>query len=250
MLRIKIINEKTPFWVTGVTLIIAGLGLRIGCVANEQSLTATIAAKDANVISEEANQIAGEANQTAQKALNITEDAHKRKDLPRLVVYPWKVRFLTLKELGQVKIDMSAVYENVGEVTAKDVTLNFETKDWYNHKTSLFQVHKDQNKPVRPLISMPRSSRVFYPSYAPDVPAGGSGEFIQRDGPFTLKLVLRWKDVNDIEYVYVGVYALRQGGIAPQEYFYFEPVHTFDSVNDGDVTWQFAEEGFFGDGDT
>ena len=144
---------------------------------------------------------------------------------------------------GQVKIDMSAVIENLSETLARQVSLNFETRDWYDHKTSLFEIYKAAKYPIPHILSLPKSSRIIYPSYAPDAPAGGLQGYLSQDKPFKLKLTLSWKDANDKKYVYVGFYDLKSAPLPDGSYkLYFQPLNTYDSVKDGEAAWNYAQQ--------
>lgn len=99
--------------------------------------------------------------------------------------------------------------------------------------------------PIPHFLSLPKNSRFFYPSYAPDAPASGESGFVSQDKPFKLKLTLYWKDVNNNEYVYVGFYDLKSARLPNNEnQLYFQPISAYDSVKDGIVAWDNAEKRF------
>ena len=224
-ISLKIFEKKTPLWVTFLTLLLATCAGYNGCVANRR---------------------ANEANLIAKSSLDISNEVHKTKDIPRLTVSPLGAQFYipTNPEVpGQVKIDMSAIIENLSETPAREVALNFETKDWYGHKTSLFEIYKSANHPIPYILSLPKTSRMTYPSYAPDAPAGGLQGYLNQDKPFKLKLTLSWEDTNDKKYVYVGFYDLKSAPLPDGNYrLYFQPLSTYDSVKDGEAAWAYTQQ--------
>ncbi len=216
------VEKKTPLGITiAATLLTAFLGIwgiRNGCTANE----------------------------TASKSFKINEEIYKAREIPRLVVSPLNVQFYTPEKPqvpGQEKIDISAVFENLSDVPAREISLNFETEDWFGHPTSLFQIYREQKAPIPHIFSLPKGQKLVYPSYAPDIPAAGESGFIQQNKPFRLKLVLHWKDVNDRKYVYVGFYTLKPSPWGDRHLFYFQPLNAYDSVKDDDTAWKYATEG-------
>jgi len=200
---------------------------------------------NANRIAGKSTVIAQEANDIAEESLVIAREVHKSKDIPRLVAHPLGVRFYVPSNPevpGQVKIDMSAIIENLSETDARHVSINFETLDWYDHPTSLFEIYKERNHPVPHILSLPKGSRFIYPSYAPDAPSSGETGYLGQDKPFKLKLSVYWKDINEKEYVHVGVYDLKAAPLPDgRNMLYFNPIETFDSVKDGDVAWERAK---------
>ncbi len=224
-ISLKIFEKKTPLWVTCLTLLLAVWAGCNGYVANHR---------------------VDEANRIAKSSLDIASEAHKTRDIPRLTVSPLGAQFYTPEypEVpGQVKINMSAIIENLSETPARQVALNFETRDWYDHKTSLFEIYKAAKHPIPHMLSLPKSSRVTYPSYAPDAPAGGLQGYLSQDKPFKLKLTLSWKDTNDKKYVYVGFYDLKSALLPDGSYMlYFQPLNTSDSVKDGEAAWTYAQQ--------
>lgn len=190
--------------------------------------------------------LAKNANSLAERSYALSETIYNSKDIPRLIVAPLSVEFFILSNPeveGQVKINISAIIENMSEVSAKDVALNFETEDWYGHKTSLFQIYRDAKMPIPHFLTIPKNSRLLYPSYAPDAPSIGEQGFIQQEKPFKLKLILEWKDINNKKYVYVGFYNLKSSLLPnKQAVLYFQPLNTYDSVKDGKVAWENAEK--------
>lgn len=192
-------------------------------------------------VSQEANEIARKANETAQASYNIANEVYKSKDIPRLKASPLQARFYVPDKpeaAGQVKINFGVVIENLSETNAKDISINFETEDWYGHKTNLFNIYKEAGMPVPHILTLPKNSNVFYPSYAPDAPASGEAGFLAQDKPFKLKISLYWQDINDAKYVQVGFYELK-GTRTPnaEALLYFQPLSNYDSVNDGAKAW-------------
>lgn len=189
--------------------------------------------------------LAQKANSQAEKSYALSEAIYNSKDIPRLIVAPLGAEFFTPDKpevAGQVKINISAIIENMSEVGAKDVSLNFETEDWYGHKTNLFQIYAKM--PIPHFLTIPKNSRLLYPSYAPDAPSSGEQGFIQQEKPFKLKLTLGWKDINNKKYVYVGFYNLKSSLLLnKQAVLYFQPLNTYDSVKDGKIAWEYAEKG-------
>lgn len=192
--------------------------------------------------------IAENATSVAEKSYKLSETIYKSKDIPRLIAAPLGAEFFIPAKPeveGQVKISISAVIENLSEVSARDVSLNFETEDWYGHKTNLFQIYKEAKMPVLHFMTLPKNSRILYPSYAPDAPASGEQGFIQQEKPFKLKLTLEWSDINNKKYVYVGFYNLKHSLLpSKQVVLYFQPLNTYDSVKDGRIAWDRAVESF------
>ncbi len=228
---VKILREKTPWWVTLLTIAFAAWGVRNGCSANR--------------IARESAGTAREANEIAGRSFAIAREVHEAKDIPRIVAYPFGVRFYvpTNPEVpGQVKIDMSAIIENLSEADARHVKVNFETQDWFDHRTSLFQIYEERKHPIPHILSLPKGSRFIYPSYAPDAPSGGEAGYLGQEKPFKLKLCVYWKDINEKEYVHVGFYELKAAPLLDgQNMLYFQPVETYDSIKDGDVAWNRAK---------
>jgi len=202
--------------------------------------------EEANKLSKEANKYAKEANEIAKKSYDISNEIYKAKEIPRLVARPISAKFYspeTPEAPGQVKINISAMIENLSESNARDIAINFETKDWYDHKTSLFNIYKEANRPIPHISSLPKNSQLFYPSYAPDAPSTGEQGFIGQDKSFKLKLTLYWKDINNKEYVYVGLYDLRSAPLPNNEtQLYFQPINTFDNIKDGEIAWEQAKK--------
>ncbi len=207
---VTVLQKKTPLWVTILTIILAALAVWNGI----------------------------KANQLARKT-------YTAEHIPRLIVSPLTVRFYppdVPETAGQVKIEISPIIENVSEAAAREVTLNFETKDWYGHKTSLFKIYEEAKHPVPHILSLPKNSRMVYPSYTPDAPASGLAGFLNQEKPFDLKLTLSWKDVDGKEYVYVGFYILKNAPLpAGEQRLYFQPLSTYDSVKDGELAWKNAK---------
>lgn len=191
--------------------------------------------------------LAQKANAQAEKSYVLSEAIYNSKDIPRLIVAPLGAEFFIPDKpevVGQVKINISAIIENMSEVSAKDVSLNFETEDWYGHKTNLFQIYRDTKMPIFHFLTIPKNSRLLYPSYAPDAPSSGEQGFIQQEKPFKLKLTLEWKDINNKKYVYVGFYNLKSSLLPnKQVVLYFQPLNTYDSVKDGEIAREYAEKG-------
>ena len=199
-------------------------------------------------LTKEANTLSKEANKTAEKSFDIADKIYKSKDIPRLITFPVSAEFYTPDKPevpGQVKINISAIIENLSEVSAREISINFETEDWYGHKTNLFDIYKETNLPIPHFLSLPKNSRLLYPSYAPDAPASGESGFVAQDKPFKLKLILYWKDINDEKYVYVGFYDLKSTRLPNDENrLYFQPIDTYDNIKDGDIAWNNAKKQF------
>ena len=97
--------------------------------------------------------------------------------------------------------------------------------------------------PIPHILSIPKNSRLFYPSYAPDAPASGEEGFVNQDKPFKLKLCVYWKDINEKEYVCVGFYDLKFTTLPNNEnQLYFQPLSFYDSIKDGDKAWDYEEK--------
>lgn len=202
-----------------------------------------------NKLATAANSLSDKANQTASKSFEIANEIYKSKEIPRLIAAPLAPKFYVPENpevSGQVKINLSAIIENLSEVSAREVAINFETEDWCGHKTSLFDIYKEAKCPIPHLLSLPKNSRLEYPSYyRPDAPASGENGFVTQDKPFRLKLTLYWKDINDKKYVYIGFYELKNAVLPDNEnQLYFQPVNTYDNVKDGDIAWDYADKKF------
>ena len=238
-LQINFLSKKTPLWLTLLTIVFSVFGIRNGCVANRVAHKSTQVAQEANAIARDANKI-------SKESFNIASEVYKSKDIPRLVVFPLTAQFYVPEKPevpGQVKIDMSAMIENLSEANARDVALNFETEDWYGHGTSLFQIYQEMKQPIPHIASLPKNSRFPYPSYAPDAPATGEAGFVSQNKPFKLRLTLYWKDINYKDYVYVGFYQLKSSQLLNGTHqLYFQPVNIFDSVKDGQSAWDRAKQ--------
>ena len=225
------LREKTPGWVTLLTVAFTAWGIQNGCNANR--------------IARESARSAERANNIASESLTIAKEVHEAKDTPRLVAHPLAVRFYVPdnpETAEQIKIDMSAIIENLSESNARHVKVNFETLDWYDHRTSLFEIYKERQHPVPTVLSLPKGSKFIYPTYAPDAPSSGEAGYLSQDKPFKLRLSVYWKDINDKEYVQVGIYDLKAAPLLDgRNMLYFQPIETFDSVKDGDIAWQRAK---------
>jgi hypothetical protein len=221
---VKVLKEGTPKWVTILTIALAAWGVSNGCNANR--------------IANQSAATAETANHIANQSLTIAREVHQAKDIPRLVAHPLDARFYvpTNPEApGQVKIDMGAIIENLSETDARHVSINFGTLDWYDHRTSLYEIYKERKHPCPIILSMPKGSRFVYPPYAPDAPSSGESGYVNQDKPFKLKLSVYWKDINEKEYVRVGVYDLKAASRPDgKNRLYFQPIETFDSVKDGE----------------
>jgi len=202
--------------------------------------------EQANNLAIEANTYAKDANIVAKKSYDISNEIFKSKEIPRLVVSPLSAEFYVPEDpevSGQVKINLAAIIENLSEVTAREIAINFETEDWYGHKTSLFDIYKTAQRPIPHILSLPKNSRLLYPSYAPDAPSTGEHGFVNQEKPFKLKLTLYWKDVNSKEYVYVGFYDLKSSRLPnSKNQLYFQPINTYDSIKDTDEAWDYAKQ--------
>lgn len=187
-----------------------------------------------------------ESNALAKEANNISKEIFKSKNIPRVIASPISAKFYIPEQPevpGQVKINISAMIENLSEVNAREVAINFETKDWYEHKTSLFDIYKESNMPILHILSLPKNSRILYPSYAPDAPSSGEDGFVNQNKPFKVKITLYWKDINNKEYVYVGLYDLKSTILPNNErQLYFQPINTYDSVKDKNLAWDYAKK--------
>jgi len=236
-MNIKRIFESKGIWQPAII---------IALIAVIVSIIGILVAQEANRYSEEANGYSKEANKIAKESYTISNEIFKTKAIPRLIVFPMEAKFYTPENPeapGQVKINLSAMIENLSETNAMQVAINFETKDWYEHKTNLFNIYKEAHGPTPHILSLPKNSRLFYPSYAPDAPASGESGFLNQNKPFKVKITLYWKDINDNEYVYVGFYDLKSAPLPNNENrLYFQPVSTYDSVNDGDLAWEYAKK--------
>jgi len=192
----------------------------------------------------ETKRIAVEANQIAQKAYTVSSDIYKSKEIPRLKATPLSAKFYIPENpeaKGQVKINFSALIENLSEAIAREVSINFETEDWYGHKTSLYEIYKNSKRPIPHILTFPKNSSMLYPSYAPDAPSAGEQGFVSQDKPFRIKITVYWKDVNSKEYIYVGYYDLKYVILPNNEYqLYFQPIANYDSINDGDLAREYA----------
>ena len=221
-------SKKSKKFLTRVTMqaaLISAIVSAIGIVVNYSLIT--------------------QANDTAAKALKISDDIYKSKEIPRLKATPLHAYFYTPtapEAPGQVKINISAMIENLSEVSAREASINFETEDWYGHKTDLFDIYKQSKMPIPHILTIPKNSQIFYPSYSPDAPASGLDGFLSRNKPFKVKVVIYWKDINDKRYVQVGFYTLESGDLPNGEkLLYFQPVEIYDSVTDNDKAWQYAK---------
>ena len=241
LIRIRFLNENTPRWVAITTIVIAIYGACQGRIANDR-------ADKANSLAKSANDIAEQSNIVSQRSLAITDEIHRSREIPRLVASPSGVRFYFPKNPEtptQAKIDISAIFVNFSDVSARSVALNFETLDWDNppHPTSLFQIYRERKHPIPHLLKFAGGAQMIYPSYSPDVPNAGEAGFLAQDKPFRLKLALHWDDVNDKKYVWVGFYTLEHAPFGERQQLYFQPEEAYDSVKDGAVAWKYATEG-------
>lgn len=219
---------KIAITVAVIGAIVALIGTAVNCSMVKQS-----------------NKTAKLALAEAKKTFNLYNDIYKLKEIPRLQVYPIGAKFYipTKPEVpGQVKIAIGAMIESHSEANAKDIAINFETRDWYNHHTSLFQIYKDAKQPIPHIASLAGGTKLPYPSYAPDAPASGEAGYISQDKPFLLKLTLYWKDNNNKEYSYVAFYKLEYNRLYDGLYLYFSRIEDYDSVNDGKKAFEYAEK--------
>lgn len=231
---------------TLISAMMAGIISLIGFSINSDLV------KKSNVIANDASLKAGKANTIAKSALaetkkmnKIYEDIYKLKDIPRLEVYPIGAEFyvpIKPEVPGQVKINIGVVIENHSEANAKSIAINFETRDWYNHPTSLFQIYGDAGQPIPHIASLAGGTKFLYPSYVPDAPASGEAGYISQDKPFLLKLTLRWKDNNNKKYSYVAFYKLEHSRLIDKVHLYFSQIEDYDSVNDGHKAFEYAEK--------
>ncbi len=216
-IQINVLLEKSPWWATILALVFSVFALVNGYISN----------------------------QTAKESLRISSEVYKSKNIPRLLATPLSAKFYVPENAvpGQVKIDMSAVIQNLSETDARSVSLNFETEDWTGFQTSLFKIYRDARQPIPHFLLVPKNSQLIYPSYAPDVPATGEAGFVNQDKSFKLKLTLYWEDINDQKYVYVGFYELRSALLPNgKRLLYFQPISTFDSVKDKEAAWNHAKQ--------
>lgn len=184
-----------------------------------------------------------EATQIANKSFNVANKIYQTQDIPRLIANPRAPKFYTPKGgvPGQKKLGIGVIIESFSEVKAIGVSLDVETEDWTGHKTSLFDIYKKAKEPILHILSFPKNARLEWDYYyKPDIPASGKTGFLSQEKPFKVKLILRWKDINEKEYIYVGIYHLkhRRGTSV-----YFSPISNYDSIKDGEKAWEFAKYG-------
>lgn len=111
----KSVTVKAAFLAAAISAIISLISLGVNC-----SLT------------KEANRLSKKANETAKKSFDIADKIYKSKDIPRLIASPVSAKFYVPEKPeapGQVKINISAIIENLSEVSAREVSINFETED-------------------------------------------------------------------------------------------------------------------------
>lgn len=192
----------------------------------------------------QANEIARAALNESKKTADLYSDIYKQKDIPRLEVYPISVKFYIPDKPevpGQIKISIGTIIKNLSEANAKDISLNLETKDWYDHYTNWFNIYKDAKLPIPHIASLAKNTEIIYPSYAPDTPSAGEDGYVNQDKPFLLKITLSWKDNNNKEYVYVAFYRLEHSRLVNDIFLYFSKIEAYDSVIDGRKAWEESE---------
>ena len=192
----------------------------------------------------EATKIAKDALNESKKMAALSNDVYKQKEIPRLEVYPISVDFYTPASpevAGQVKIKIGTIIKNLSEANAKGVSLNIETKDWYDHCTNWFNIYKEIKLPIPHIASLSKNSELIYPSYTPDAPSSGKEGYVNQDKPFLVKLILYWRDNNNKDYLYMAIYKLDHSRLVDNIFLYFSQIEAYDSVIDGQKAWDYAK---------
>lgn len=192
----------------------------------------------------EVAKIAKDALNESKKMSTLSSDIYKQKEIPRLEAYPINVDFYSPtnpEAEGQVKIKIGTIIKNLSEANAKGISLNIETKDWYDHYTNWLDIYRDNKLPIPHIASLPKNTDLMYPSYIPDAPASGKNGYISQGKPFLSKLTLYWKDNNNKEYVYVAFYRLDFSRLIDNVFLYFSRIEEHDSVIDGQKAWDYAK---------